>query len=583
MIRFFVNGNPASVSRNTQIEFFVENSLFSESKSYTLSVEFPVKGCQENIEAFGHLYRQDVAKSPDLIPCRMSCGTLMLEGALAIIEVNDSSVKAQFLEGVDAANEDDSIDDLMINELDLGSFPHVGASSITPVLARKGTSDEICYPWIAENSDVVNNHAASASQWHEDTKRLSWQPYLLTIMRRVAAAAGYTLYPGVLESSVWSKVVICNSIPGIWYMPEYRSAMPAWSVREFFTKLGIAMDGVFRFDFAGKAIVFSSWQQIREAAGVVRIDAVADKYSATVSRDEKDADFLPLKRFRYKHPDSAIWKYLDCPWISSVNWKLQIIDSVEQFNTVRHTSPLIYCRRIDTYFVARPVIMYSKGHVSDSLSSQYPYARIMEMQPVNVFGPAVWERGMEDYEELDVVPVTVDYAFEGKMMFLPLSSYDDSESGSGMGSDLDGDMSFANGVQIDRNKWLMDKVVISHTRQTAAIESASEDKESPTYYSSLLLGVVDPDTRSYPITDVDVLDGEIRTYVDIFRIRDGGAGETIDPKVMYSFSFIASDLPDINALFEIQGQRYICRKLTARFSVDGMSSLIEGDFYRIVR
>ena len=92
------------------------------------------------------------------------------------------------------------------------------------------------------------------------------------------------------------------------------------------------------------------------------------------------------------------------------------------------------------------------------------------MQPVNVFGPAVWERGMEDYEELDVVPVTVDYAFEGKMMFLPLSSYDDSESGSGMGSDLDGDMSFANGVQIDRNKWLMDKVVISHTRQTAAIE-----------------------------------------------------------------------------------------------------------------
>ena len=190
---------------------------------------------------------------------------------------------------------------------------------------------------------------------------------------------------------------------------------------------------------------------------------------------------------------------------------------------------------------------------------------------------------MEDYEELDVVPVTVDYAFEGKMMFLPLSSYDDSESGSGMGSDLDGDMSFANGVQIDRNKWLMDKVVISHTRQTAAIESASEDKESPTYYSSLLLGVVDPDTRSYPITDVDVLDGEIRTYVDIFRIKDGGAGETIDPKVMYSFSFIASDLPDINALFEIQGQRYICRKLTARFSVDGMSSLIEGDFYRIVR
>jgi len=55
----------------------------------------------------------------------------------------------------------------------------------------------------------------------------------------------------------------------------------------------------------------------------------------------------------------------------------------------------------------------------------------------------------------------------------------------------------------------------------------------------------------------------------------------VDQKKKYSFSFLSDEIPNVRSLFHIDGKRYLCAKLTATFTEDGMSHLLKGDFYKV--
>lgn len=49
----------------------------------------------------------------------------------------------------------------------------------------------------------------------------------------------------------------------------------------------------------------------------------------------------------------------------------------------------------------------------------------------------------------------------------------------------------------------------------------------------------------------------------------------------YKFQFLAKDVPNVRSLFIIHGQRYICEKITANFTENGMSELMKGEFWLV--
>lgn len=49
----------------------------------------------------------------------------------------------------------------------------------------------------------------------------------------------------------------------------------------------------------------------------------------------------------------------------------------------------------------------------------------------------------------------------------------------------------------------------------------------------------------------------------------------------YKFNFLAKDIPNVRSLFIIHGQRYICEKITANFTENGMSELMKGEFWLV--
>lgn len=52
--------------------------------------------------------------------------------------------------------------------------------------------------------------------------------------------------------------------------------------------------------------------------------------------------------------------------------------------------------------------------------------------------------------------------------------------------------------------------------------------------------------------------------------------------IKFEFSFISDILPDVSSVFYINGQYYLCEKLTATFTESGMSQKIKGSFWRII-
>ncbi|MDE6649512.1 MAG: hypothetical protein K2K45_06255 [Muribaculaceae bacterium] len=55
----------------------------------------------------------------------------------------------------------------------------------------------------------------------------------------------------------------------------------------------------------------------------------------------------------------------------------------------------------------------------------------------------------------------------------------------------------------------------------------------------------------------------------------------INSKLKKTFKFLADTIPDSRAVFFIRGKKYLCEKITATFTKNGMSQLLKGIFYPI--
>ena len=57
---------------------------------------------------------------------------------------------------------------------------------------------------------------------------------------------------------------------------------------------------------------------------------------------------------------------------------------------------------------------------------------------------------------------------------------------------------------------------------------------------------------------------------------------SINPKQKFKFSWLANEIPNPRATFFIKGKKYICEKITATFTENGMSQLLKGEFYPVL-
>lgn len=615
-MKILVNGTSAVLKSGFSVEYIAENRLFLGRDGYTLDITFPLRDCPVNQNIFGMLNRPDFTTDKIDYPCEIVDRHVSLSGRLIVSGLSDVEVKCQFVEGKCEHTALDPFEDIYINEIDLGKPEIVDASAITPTDAWLQTRKEIALPWINESYPLVSNNwvdfVNGAYKWQKGTKKLSWQPYLIEIARRICRAIGYAYDFSKWEQSDYRYLIVCNSLPGSWEMPDYKYVMPHWSVSEFFEKLELFLIGEFNFDHRTKSVSFDFSKSVIEATPPVKIDNILDEFSGEISSsDDVACDYIGAKRLAYKECNHSLWPYYSCDWIFNAvsSWRYDTMEQLIEENKCRidltdqgdkqyhygidipnmypatnSKEMLLYATDIDRYFVMHCVgTIKSKAYVTtiDTITGEHKiykdvYFPRYVLQPVNVFGSGSVESDNVETEEIEFVPPCImdtwisDKDDKGLMMFLSFT---------GDGSEISDFQENEESKQVGVARMIED----------------GNEKHEVEYYDCIQVAYWDgmvPDwgKMPFPIIDSEIVTADwrhIRVRFDGMRLYGDSRNvyknlPSLAPEKKYKFSWLSDTIPDPRAIYNIKGKRYICEKITATFTEHGMSQLLKGEFYPLI-
>lgn len=599
-----INGKRAMLKKGTSFEYVAENRLFSGSDGYTLSITFPLRHCRENLNIFGHINRMDVIAGKVIFDCEIRDRNFYKFGSITITEINDAEVKTQFLEGRSEQNFDKTFDKVYINELDLGSPPTTSKTAITPLNAwQPNHSNPVCValPWVNDYSGNIQNKAEhfiddalqnrSHYEWSVDTTGLSWQPYLIYITKKICEAVGYTPdFSKWEDSEEYKYLLICNTLPFAWYMPGFANALPHWTVEEYFEKLELFLGGEFDFDHRGKRISFAFTQATLAEKQPVQLEHIIEEHSTEVKVEEENCEYAEQKNLFYKDCDHEMWKFYSCDWFIK-GWQNRIIrykSLTELMNANRgyatwrgqhgrnsNIDKLLYAEDCDAYFVIRAVSRQIQIEVRAGHIYVY-YLYKCRLQPVNLFGGRIVNDDEEaDSQEIEFVPAWIDDTEEkyGRVLFLSFSAYDEDNNTT---SENDSDHPFM------------------QTHTVSSLAAGEKDKKAE-YYDRIYVGFWDGSQNTMGklprpwVEDIEIMDDWSNFSYLHFSLRINNRQQNrrriihnIEPKMKTTFKFLSDNIPDVRSVFHIRGKKYLCEKITATFTENGMSQLLKIVCYPIV-
>ena len=604
-----VNNKIAALKKDTSFEYISENRLFSGSDGYTLTITFPLKDCIPNLAIFGHINRADVSTRKVIFDCEIRDRNFYKFGCLTVVEINESEVKTQFLDGRSEQNFDVTFDSIYINELDLGSPEITSAASITPGSAWSYSTDRqyVALPWVNDSTGNMQNYPVENGnsgtwKWHADTKGLSWQPYLIYIARQICSAVGYSCEFSVWESiSDFKYLLVCNTLPYSWHAPQFAAALPHWTVEEFFSKLELLMSCEFDIDHRAKRISMNLSKNVVNSKQPIVIDNVVDEHSIEVSIEDDKCDYSETKNISYKDCEHNMSKFYSCDWfIKAYKDTAVVYDTLSGLLAANrglatwngsnmrgsNMNNLLYAADVNTYFVVRTISRV--GTVQRKLGGevivwQYKCA----LQPVNVLGPRIVDDSDgASTEEIEFVPACIDYTDDdnGWCLFLSFNGYDEETNY----IERQGFQNYDDHIEEMNSRF-------AQTTMVQSIE-AGESEGRAEYYDKIYIawwdGAANAGSHKLPfphVHDVVINDDWSGYYHPQFSLRLNDKlldrfhfAYPIDKTKKYTFKFLADKLPDVRTLYYIRGKRYVCEKLTATFTDAGMSQLVKGEFYEVV-
>ncbi len=586
MIALFVEGVSVALPNDLAFDFVIENRLFSDADGFSLDFDVPIKSSREIMSIFGSAIRPDMDLSRLFFYAELHVGVRVLKGCVAVLESSAESLSLQFLEGRSADNFYFGLDDIYINELELGVYPSSAAISCASAwssidVQSKAELPAVALPWVNNTSGIINNRALLSGHtwiWHEDTLQISWMPYLLTLTKRILNVIGYTFNLSEWETSSLRHLIITNALPASWGIKNVAAALPHWSVKEFFSQLEYLLRGYFDFDHAAKSVSFRFFDSVASELDTVVVNEVVDDFSREYDPEEKSADFLPMRNMKFSH-SSHIGDFYDCQWYvdlkheSIINYDsvAQLIEANkwlgEKLGNVRgESNKLLYARDIDCHFIFK---------FADNAAGRWTHS----LMPVNQFGPKVIDSDENaDFIDMKFVPAAIDMGDSLCVFNNPSSAAVNDNS--------------ATAAEIGIGKEREESIRKYQTSSFSTIKAGK--KEQPQYYSNISvafwIGYTQmekvpymPWTMPFCIVDgwsiVHAPDKAFNLRINQIDNMPYSKAPIIDPTRKLTISFLSDTLPDPRAIFAIRGKLYVCEKLSVEVTTLGFSRLMMGEFY----
>ena len=471
------------------------------------------------------------------------------------------------------------------------------------------------------------------------TKGFSFQPNLLWLTKKICDALGYSYDFAKWENSDYKYLMVMNTLPYSWSNRKWAAALPHWTINEFFKELENFLLCEFDIDHARQRVTCSVTSENLSDAGTVCIDKVIDSFSVEVSTDEDNTGYKAMLNQGFADGGHRMENLYNAQWYIEQKTRADGTISRTEWNTLADlfnsdlpqdsvldtgggrsdyaTYPggkwgLHYVRDIDTYFVLEVMKRVEYRTTPFTIHSEHlKWGNVCRLVPVNRFGDLILDREhKDDIEEINIVPAWIDETDDtyGNVVFLDCGESGDDDTNSAHQTHsyvpdgvtwqehVDPDVPIQFGAfsavsdgEKEKSGAVFDKLFVAfwwgdYTKCKPRLPHPWTDTFDMTY--SYVAPAVLTDTSKLQITWGVIYSG--RNYSLRINNRAYGQGvqrttyTEVDQKKKYSFSFLAEQIPNVRSLFYIEGKKYLCSKLTATFTEDGMSHLLKGEFYKVV-
>ena len=671
-ISLTIDGAQVALKKGSSIEYVSENRAFTDADDYSMEIELPLAGCPQNIAIFGLITRKDIDCGQVFFDAVLRDTKFHKRGAVVITGITEQAVKVQFLEKRSYQNFYPEFDETYIDELDLGEWPHIHPDNIssggmsgsrpgwedaqymTPAQMWARWQDYTALPWVNNYSGNLQNCARwNSSQnkyvWKVNpdddddtdyTKGFSFQPNLLWLTKKICDALDYGYDFSKWASSDYKYLLVCNTLPYAWSSRKWASALPHWTVNEFFAELEKLLLMEFDLDHGTHTVTCSVSGENVAAAGLCHIAQVVDAFSVEVTTDEDKTGYKPMLNQGFAEGGHRLDNIYNAQWyidkltqadgtVRCTEWATlqDLFDSDLPQDSVSDTGGgrsdyatyaggkwgLHHVQDIDTYFVLEVMKRVEYKTTPFTIQSEHlKWGNVCRLVPVNRFGTLMLDREHEDdVEEMNIVPAWIDETDEeyGNVIFL-----DCGESGGDDGSNsahqthsyvpdgvtwqehVEPDVPIQFGAfpavsdgETEKSGAVFDKLFVAfwwgdYTKCKPRLPHPWTDTFDMTY--SYVVPAVLTDTSKLQITWGVIYSGkQVSLRINNRAYGQGVERSTyieVDQKKKYTFSFLADEIPNVRSMFHIEGKRYLCEKLQVTFTEDGMSQLIKGEFYKVV-
>lgn len=596
-MNIIIDDKEAVLKKGSSFEFIAENRFFTGADSYSLSITFPLRDCPQNLDIFGHINRKDCDLDRLLLDYEIHDKDFHRYGSVSIVEISETEVKTQFLEGRSAHNYYSSLDDLYINEMQLPPVVEAAHFNASHYLRNYYTQkrDEadggtyfgfVCLPWVNNTSGNIQNEMRYIPSTNDfayigggwDDVGIVGQPFLVEVVKQVLLQTGYDFDISALENSEWHNLIVCNALPYVWDLHDMQHILPHWTVTEFLEQVELFLNGEFNIDEKSRKMTFSFNQVTLENVNTLVIDKVIDSHQVEItSAEDVQNSYVEQKNLAYAECSHQMWKFYSCDWLlkqlPKYTWRAfddmknhflnGFLDHIGNL-THNYYKRLHYCTREGTYFIlkcVRTAIISSQLH------------HYMRIQPVNEFGKRIID-DREDAEvtEISIVPACIDNtdSTHGDLIFVECGEYgDDIIDAEDTDQNQTPVMNILADGEKDKKEEYFDKLYVAfydgyynryapyHPRpQIDPIEVTPDNILTSSHYSMRLSGGYAP---------------EIRT-----------SAHKVDHTQKFTFTFIADAVPDVRSIFLIHGKKYLAEKITATISENGLSQQMKMVAYRLI-
>lgn len=619
-MQLLINNMPADIKAGTTIDYTIENPLFTQSEGFTLSITLPLKDSPNNYRIFGFLDRTDVLydyRRVDLPARLLLTADIYKDGILKILEVSDTEISAQFLDGIAATNSSGELEHIYINELnimvpDIEDYLPIPESEddwrihddLHPADDMYGIDHG--YPWyifkwnnnysgILHGSLFFVDAITKAEKFWTHHSCNEYMVNLRWLTEQIISAAGYDYDLREWANNQYFRYLIaCNSLPETW--PEaisrnYCRALPHWTLKYYLDQLGTLLGGLFSFE--KNTITFHFYTAYQ--SGVQPIDIV----NSYKTEFPDNTAYVLNSIIKYDHTDIYVEKYntfnpQTLMRQGSIVVDFLTIDDMLQYHKANWAefetpaTPPIYRVDNDKYFLPYISDVREKTDANQQpviANGQKVYICKSYIMPFGAY--ATPETGLEE-QELKIIPAPI---VDGNCVIFDCGELDNTTSKTTPENPKTNEQALIESGMADNQQEFFDHLYVAFFKGLDPDDEQTKDLiPAPVAMDNQFTYRVVPHSPDGEHWTYDWICQEIvdREMGRIFRPTEHRQYLTqqlhkIKPEQTLTARFLSATMPNIGSIFVINYQQYLCIRLTTKLTAekDDGELMFEGVFVPI--